>query len=103
MPVLLGATAMMPPATAVNYTSWILVAFLFGFVVYRYHPQWWQRYNYILSGGLDAGTAFVTVLMFFALQSKGISLDWWGNNLDGCPLAACPIAKGITAPGCPVN
>ncbi|KAL2226923.1 oligopeptide transporter 6 [Sesamum indicum] len=103
MPVLLGSTAMMPPATAVNYTSWVLVAFLFGFVLYRNQPQWWQRYNYVLSGGLDAGTAFVTVLMFFALQSKGISVQWWGNNLDGCPLAACPTAKGITAQGCPVN
>ncbi|KAL0321580.1 UNVERIFIED_CONTAM: Oligopeptide transporter 6 [Sesamum calycinum] len=103
MPVLLGATAMMPPATAVNYTSWVLVAFLFGFVLYRYQPQWWQRYNYILSGGLDAGTAFVTVVMFFALQSKDILPVWWGNNVDGCPLAACPTAKGISAHGCPVN
>ncbi|KAL0317966.1 UNVERIFIED_CONTAM: Oligopeptide transporter 6 [Sesamum angustifolium] len=103
MPVLLGATAMMPPATAVNYTSWVIVAFLFGFVLYRYQPQWWQRYNYILSGGLDAGTAFVTVVMFFALQSKDILPVWWGNNVDGCPLAACPTAKGISAHGCPVN
>ncbi|PIN14460.1 Sexual differentiation process protein ISP4 [Handroanthus impetiginosus] len=102
-PVLLGATAGMPPATAVNYTSWLLVAFFFGFVVYRYRPKWWQRYNYILSGGLDAGTAFVTVLMFFAVQSKDIGIDWWGNNVDGCPLASCPTVKGIVVDGCPVQ
>ncbi|KAI3457971.1 hypothetical protein Pfo_014634 [Paulownia fortunei] len=103
MPVLLGATAMMPPASAVNYTSWLLIAFFFGFVLFRYWPKWWQRYNYILSGGMDAGTAFITVLIFFALQSKNIAIDWWGNNLDGCPLASCPTAKGIIAQGCPVT
>ncbi|KAH7565681.1 hypothetical protein JRO89_XS09G0245700 [Xanthoceras sorbifolium] len=69
MPVLLGATAMMPPATAVNFTSWIFLGFLSGFVLFRYRPDWWKRYNYILSGGLDAGTAFMTVLLFLALQS----------------------------------
>ncbi|KAL2542297.1 Oligopeptide transporter 6 [Abeliophyllum distichum] len=102
MPVLLGSTSMMPPASAVNYTSWIIAAFVFGFVLYRYQQRWWQRYNYVLSGGLDAGTAFVTILIFITLQSKDIGIDWWGNNLDGCPLAACPTAKGISADGCPV-
>ncbi|KAL3653674.1 oligopeptide transporter 6 [Castilleja foliolosa] len=102
MPVLLGATSMMPPASAVNYTSWLLVAFIFGFVVFRYRPDWWQRYNYVLSGGLDAGTAFMTVLIFFSLQSREIGVDWWGNNLDGCPLVKCPTAKGIVVDGCPV-
>nr|GMD20519.1 oligopeptide transporter 6 [Ipomoea batatas] len=103
MPILLGATAMMPPATAVNYTSWIVVGFLFGFVVYRYRPGWWERYNYVLSGGLDAGTAFMTLLIFFVFQSRGVSVNWWGNNVDGCPLASCPTAKGISADGCPVT
>lgn len=103
MPVLLGATSMMPPASAVNFTSWLIVAFLSGYVLYRYRPEWWQKYNYILSGGLDAGTAFVTVLIFFALQSRSLGIDWWGNNVDGCPLAACHTAKGVIRPGCPVN
>ncbi|CAN6564707.1 unnamed protein product [Malus baccata var. baccata] len=103
MPVLLGATSMMPPASAVNFTSWIIVAFLFGYVVYRYRPDVWSRYNYVLSGGLDAGTAFVTILMFITLQNRGIELKWWGNNGEGCPLATCPTAKGIVVDGCPVH
>lgn len=103
MPILLGATSMMPPASAVNYTSWLIVAFIFGFVVYRKRPQWWRRYNYVLSGGLDAGTAFMSVLLFFGVQSKGIGVDWWGNNMDGCPLATCPTAAGVAVDGCPVN
>lgn len=103
MPVLLGATSMMPPATAVNFTSWIIVGFLSGFVAYRYKPDWWKRYNYVMSGGLDAGTAFMTILLFLALGYRDISLDWWGNNLEGCPLAACPTAKGVVAHGCPLH
>lgn len=102
IPVLLGATASMPPATAVNFTSWILLGFLSGFVAYRYKPEWWRRYNYILSGGLDAGTAFMTVLLFIALGSQNIGLDWWGNRNEGCSLATCPTAKGIVVEGCPV-
>ncbi|KAK7384931.1 hypothetical protein VNO78_30634 [Psophocarpus tetragonolobus] len=101
MPVLLGSTAMMPPATAVNFTSWIFVGFVSGFVVYRYKPELWKRYNYVLSGGLDAGTSFLAILVFLALGST--SLLWWGNDGEGCPLASCPTAKGISVHGCPVH
>ncbi|KAJ1376044.1 Tetrapeptide transporter, OPT1/isp4 [Sesbania bispinosa] len=102
MPVLIGATGMMPPATAVNYTSWIIVGFLSGFVVYRYKPEWWRRHNYVLSGALDAGLAFMGVLLYLCLGLEDISINWWGNDLDGCPLAHCPTAKGFAVEGCPV-
>ncbi|CAI8598544.1 unnamed protein product [Vicia faba] len=102
MPVLLGSTSMMPPATAVNFTSWIAVGFISGYIIYRYKQDWWKRYNYVFSGGLDAGTAFMTILLFLTLGSNNISLTWWGNNVEGCPLAGCPTAKGIIVKGCPV-
>ncbi|KAM0934642.1 putative oligopeptide transporter, OPT superfamily [Dioscorea sansibarensis] len=102
MPVMIGATGQMPPATAVNYTSWIIVGFLSGFVVYRYRRDWWQRHNYVLSGALDAGLAFMAVLLYLCLGLEDISLNWWGNDLDGCPLASCPTAKDVVVEGCPV-
>ncbi|XP_059662163.1 oligopeptide transporter 7-like [Cornus florida] len=102
IPVLIGATSYMPPATAVNYTTWIVVGFLSGFVVYRYRPDLWRRYNYVLSGGLDAGLAFMGVLLYLCLGLQGISVDWWGNDLDGCQYATCPTAKGVVVEGCPV-
>ncbi|KAK4365541.1 hypothetical protein RND71_016899 [Anisodus tanguticus] len=102
MPVLIGATGMMPPATAVNYTTWIIVGFLSGFVVYRYKPDWWQRHNYVLSGALDAGLAFMAVLIYMCLGLENITVNWWGNDLDGCPYASCPTARGIVKEGCPV-
>ncbi|KAH9756081.1 Oligopeptide transporter 4 [Citrus sinensis] len=106
LPVLLGATAYMPPATALNYNAWILVGTIFNFFVFRYRKKWWQRYNYILSAALDAGTAFMTVLLYVSLGLEGVNLHWWGSNPDidpeHCDLATCPTAKGVAVDGCPV-
>lgn len=103
LPVLLGATSMMPPATSLNYNSWILVGTIFNFFVFRYRKQWWQRYNYILSAAMDAGVAFMAVLLYFSLGIEEKSLTWWGTDGEHCKLATCPTAKGIAVDGCPVN
>ncbi|AQK73755.1 Oligopeptide transporter 4 [Zea mays] len=95
LPVLFGATASMPPATAVNYNSWLLVGTIFNFFVFRYRKRWWTRYNYILSAGLDAGVAFMGVLLYFSLTMQNKSIDWWGTAGEHCPLAKCPTAKGV--------
>ena len=103
LPVLLGATAYMPPATALNYNSWIVVGTIFNFFVFRYRKQWWQRYNYVLSAALDAGVAFMAVLIYLSVGVENTSLTWWGTNGEHCDLAGCPTAKGIVVDGCPVN
>ncbi|KAI3850485.1 hypothetical protein MKW98_000295 [Papaver atlanticum] len=102
LPVLLGATSMMPPATTVNYNSWILVGTIFNFFVFRYRKQWWQRYNYVLSAALDAGVAFMAVLLYFSVSLENINVDWWGTRGEHCDLARCPTAKGVIVDGCPV-
>ncbi|KAK1416045.1 hypothetical protein QVD17_31833 [Tagetes erecta] len=104
LPVLLGATAYMPPAAAVNYNSWVLVGTIFNFFVFRYRKMWWKRYNYILSAALDAGVAFMAVLLYFSTGIQDRSVHWWGtDNPQHCDLAECPTAKGIIPPidGCP--
>lgn len=101
MPVLIGATGQMPPATAVNYTTWIIVGFLSGYVWFKYKPDSWKRHNYVLSGALDAGLAFMGVVLYMCLGLEDVTLNWWGNDLDGCPYATCPTAKGIVVEGCP--
>ncbi|PSS19296.1 Oligopeptide transporter like [Actinidia chinensis var. chinensis] len=103
LPVLLGATADMPPATAVNYSSWILVGTIFNFFIFRYRKKWWQRYNYVLSAALDAGVAFMAVLLYFSVGIENKQLNWWGTNGEHCDLATCPTAKGIVVDGCPVK
>ncbi|XAR73038.1 hypothetical protein NMG60_11019890 [Bertholletia excelsa] len=103
LPVLLGATASMPPATAVNYNSWIVVGTIFNFFVFRYRKMWWQRYNYVLSAGLDAGVAFMAVLLYFSVGTENKRLIWWGTRGEHCGLAVCPTAKGVAVDGCPVT
>ncbi|RLN08325.1 oligopeptide transporter 4-like [Panicum miliaceum] len=76
LPVLLGATASMPPATAVNYNSWLLIGIIFNFFVFRYRKKWWTRYNYILSAALDAGVAFMGVVLYFSLTMENKRIDW---------------------------
>lgn len=103
LPVLLGATANMPPASALNYNSWVVVGTIFNFFVFRYRKKWWERYNYILSAALDAGVAFMGVLLYFTLSMQNISLTWWGTEGEHCDLAQCPTAPGINAgEPCPV-
>jgi OPT family oligopeptide transporter len=103
LPVLLGATAYMPPATALNYNSWILVGTIFNFFVFRYRQKWWQKYNYVLSAALDAGVAFMAVLLYFTVGIEDRSVQWWGTeDVEHCSLATCPTAKGISVDGCPI-
>ncbi|KAH7524799.1 hypothetical protein FEM48_Zijuj06G0157400 [Ziziphus jujuba var. spinosa] len=103
LPVLLGSTAAMPPATSVNFNCWIIMGTIFNFFIFRYRKRWWQRYNYVLSAALDAGLAFMGVLLYFSLTMENRSLEWWGADGEHCPLAKCPTAKGIVVDGCPVN
>ncbi|KAL3844994.1 hypothetical protein ACJIZ3_002397 [Penstemon smallii] len=102
VPVLLVSIVNMPPATAVNYNSWIIIGFISGYVAYRYYRDWWSRHNYVLSGALDAGLAFMGVFLYLCLGMEHVSLDWWGSDGDGCPLASCPTAQGIIVKGCPI-
>ncbi|KAI3465134.1 hypothetical protein Pfo_021797 [Paulownia fortunei] len=103
IPVLLGATAAMPPASTLNFNSWILVGTIFNFFVFRYRKSWWQRYNYVLSAALDAGLAFMGVVLYFCLGIENVSISWWGSNGEHCDLATCPTAKGVAVDGCPLN
>ncbi|KAK4438073.1 Oligopeptide transporter 4 [Sesamum alatum] len=102
LPVLLGATGAMPPATPLNYNAWIIIGTIFNFFVFRYRKKWWQRYNYILSAALDAGVAFMAVALYFSLGMENKEIDWWGTSGEHCKLATCPTAKGIQVDGCPV-
>ena len=103
VPIIIGATGNMPPARAVHFVMWGIVGVFFNFYVYNRYKQWWAKHTYILSAALDAGVAFMGIIIFFALQSKDIfGVDWWGLAADDhCPLASCPTAPGVVAEGCP--
>ncbi|KAG5254721.1 oligopeptide transporter OPT family protein [Salix suchowensis] len=104
IPLILSATSAMPSAKTVHYWSWGFVGFVFNFIIYRRYKGWWAKHTYILSAALDAGVAFLGVILYFALQSTDIyGPSWWGADIsDHCPLANCPTAPGIKVKGCPV-
>ncbi|KAJ0086588.1 hypothetical protein Patl1_08709 [Pistacia atlantica] len=99
LPVLLGATAAMPPATTLNFNCWMIVGTIFNHFIFKYRKGWWQRYNYVLSAALDAGLAFMGVLLYFTLTMENRSITWWGSDGEHCELATCPTAKGIVVEG----
>jgi OPT family small oligopeptide transporter len=107
VPMIFAGLGSMPPASGINYISWLFVGFIFNFIIRRVHFRWWMRYNYILSAALDGGSVLAMSVIFFALQawkSGGINIDWWGNNVwmntadaNGVPLKPFP-ASGIIGP-----
>ncbi|PKA47523.1 Oligopeptide transporter 5 [Apostasia shenzhenica] len=105
IPLILGGAGGIPPAHTVNYITWGAVGIFFNYYVYNRYKEWWARHTYVMSAALDAGVAFMGVLIFFALQYNGVGgITWWGGDAtDFCPLAACPTAPGVVAKGCPVN
>ncbi|KAF8729165.1 hypothetical protein HU200_017748 [Digitaria exilis] len=102
------------PISIITATTNQAIAFLSDFKLGHYMKippksmflvQWWVRYNYILSAALDAGVAFMGVVLYFSLTMEMKSIHWWGITGEHCPLASCPTAKGVnlgTDSICPV-
>ena len=44
-PVLFVALSGIPPATPLNYVSWVVLCFLFNYVIRRRYFNWWLKYN----------------------------------------------------------
>ncbi|KAJ7593400.1 small oligopeptide transporter [Mycena floridula] len=77
-----------PPATASNYLSWLIVGFIFQYLVRRKNFAYWAKYNYVLSGALDAGTGVGVLVVYFCLQyplngqiGANTIHQWWGNTV----------------------
>ncbi|KAL8046262.1 hypothetical protein ABFX02_08G166300 [Erythranthe guttata] len=103
VPLILSATMSMPPARAVNYIMWGVAGLFFNVYIYRLHKRWWARHAYVMAAALNAGLAFLGVLLYFTLQSYDVAgPDWWGLDADDhCPLATCPTVPGVVVKGCP--
>jgi len=87
-PVIFNGTGLIPPASAVNYVPWTIVAFIFQYVIRRRHFAWWTKYNYVLSAAMDSGYAVSALFIFFVLQypkNGTIGAEtiqtWWGNTV----------------------
>ncbi|CAH2352877.1 oligopeptide transporter 2 [[Candida] railenensis] len=63
------------------YTPGLYVSYSFMYYIKKHYLTWWEKYNFVLSGGLDAGVAFSSIIIFFAVQYHDKSINWWGNNV----------------------
>ncbi|BGP58598.1 hypothetical protein JCM8202v2_006267 [Rhodotorula sphaerocarpa] len=84
VPVAFVGSQFMPPATGINFSAPLIIGFIFQYLIRHKKFEWWTKYNFLLSAGLDAGTVFSGILIFFTLQlpkSGTISLNWWGNEV----------------------
>ncbi|CAF4491209.1 unnamed protein product, partial [Rotaria sp. Silwood2] len=54
-PIILAATINIPPAPAVEFTTWFLMGFIFNFILYRHAHEWWEKYAYVFSAAMSCG------------------------------------------------
>lgn len=99
MPVFFSGVGAIPPASGINYSSWLIVGFIFQYFMRKFHFRWWMRYNYILSAGLDAAVAAALIVIFFAVAypTQNFQISWWGNDFwmttadaNGLPFLSLP-------------
>lgn len=62
VPLILGGTGNIPPATAVNFVPWAIVGFIFQYVIRRHHFSWWAKYNCASHVYILGSFPFITVL-----------------------------------------
>ena len=67
--------------------SYFMVGFLSQFYLRKYKPDWFIKYNYILSAAMDGGTQVIVFILTFAVQGGSGSAvafpTYWGNNAEG--------------------
>jgi hypothetical protein len=83
IPLFLGGLNYLPPATGMNYGSWVVVGLVFGWVIKRRAQGWWVKYNFVLSAALDSSVGVAGVVIFLTVYFTGASsgLKWWGTEV----------------------
>lgn len=96
-PIIFGGSALIPPATPLNYLSWGIVGFIFNKLIKDRFRGWWMHYNYVFSAGLDVGLALSTILIFIALSLWNHNMTaWWGTNIAADTMDASYDAIQVT-------
>jgi OPT family oligopeptide transporter len=83
IPLFLGGLNYLPPATGMNYGSWVVVGLVFGWVIKKRAQGWWVKYNFVLSAALDSSVGVAGVVIFLTVYFTGAAsgLKWWGTEV----------------------
>lgn len=64
--------------------AWFMVGWFSQFYLRKYRPNWFIKYNYILSAAMDGGTQVIVFILSFAVfggAGKEVKFPpYWGNN-----------------------
>lgn len=80
--VVMGGMLGFAPYNLSFYTGGLYASWVFMLYIKKKYESWWSKYNYILGAGLSAGVAFSSIIIFFAVNYKGVNIDWRGNNVS---------------------
>ena len=79
--IVIGGFLGYAPYNLTYYLPGLYVSYAFMSYIKRKYEAWWQKYNYILSTGLNAGIAFSSIIIFFAVMYHEKDINWWGNSV----------------------
>jgi len=105
LPVLIYGSLIWAPYNLANAWPNVPVGWFFNSYIKKHYVGWWSRYNYITSGAFSSAIAIAAIVIFFAIQWPGASIEWSGNERPyaGCDGNACrrlPIPDvGYFGPG----
>ncbi|KAF2225366.1 small oligopeptide transporter-like protein [Elsinoe ampelina] len=99
VPLIFGSMGYVPPYSAMNILSWVLVGYIFNRLIRNKFRGWWMQYNYVTSAALDVGLAICAIFLFFCVQLPGGAMpEWWGVNIVGATVdgAQTAVRKVVT-------
>ncbi|KAJ1547631.1 hypothetical protein HK405_005327 [Cladochytrium tenue] len=87
---LLTITSLDPGQTMSFLTTPVLVAFGVNYFLKKFHHAWWKKYAYVMSAGLDGGTAIALTVTFlaFSVQADATYFPKWALNRYDVELCA---------------
>jgi len=84
-------------------TAWFVIGFISQFYARRYKPDWFIKYNYILSAAMDGGTQVLMFVLSFAVfggAGKAHQFPpYWGNNFQSGNFDYCAVDPGAASTG----
>lgn len=80
--LIIGGFLIYAPYNLSYFTTGVYFSFIFMYYIRKHYQAWWEKYNFVLSGAMDAGVAFSSIIIFFAVQYHDKPIDWWGNSVS---------------------
>ncbi|RDW24556.1 OPT oligopeptide transporter protein-domain-containing protein [Yarrowia lipolytica] len=95
--ILCSAMLSWAPYNLSYMTGGFYLAILFNWYLKTRYLEWWRKYAYVFSSGMDTGVALSAIVIFFAVEYNDYGLSWWGNNVS----SAGVDGQGIPIPPLP--